>query len=159
MVENWRPLRLDKCRKLEVFKMSVGHDNFAPRPRDSNAVFKATVDLLTHLPSSTAQVRVSFSTERNSFPGEQFEEYRVFLMALDWQALDCTLSADRFERLKVVLDIGLVRLAFEEVQCRELFRCVTDTLPKLRARNMIALEHTKEKWWGEYCPKASLRRA
>ena len=153
MVENWRPLRLDKCRKLEVFKMSVGHDdNFAPPPRDSNAVFKATMDLLTHLPSSTAQVRVSFSSDRHSLLGEQFEEYRVFLMALDWQALDCTLSADRFERLKVVLDIGLVRLAFNEVQCRELFKCVTNALPGLSARNMVALEYTEEKWWGEYCP-------
>ncbi|RPD55196.1 hypothetical protein L227DRAFT_657046 [Lentinus tigrinus ALCF2SS1-6] len=146
--EDWQALRLDKCTKLDVFKISVGHDD--PMSRQiGKAIFRSTVDLLTHLPSTAVEVRVGFAPgrERYNLHGNQFRHYRDSLMALDWQALDRTLSADRFEKLRVVLDLGLARGTFCMKKCQELFKCARHALPGLDSRNMLELDFTKEKWW------------
>ncbi|RPD63825.1 hypothetical protein L227DRAFT_650816 [Lentinus tigrinus ALCF2SS1-6] len=147
--EKWRALRLDKCTKLHVFKISVGHGDPMSQ-RDGKAIFRSTVDLLTHLPSNAMEVRVSFALRREWYTlhDNPFRHYRDGLMALDWKALDCTLSADRFEKLRVVLDVGVVRGTFNMKKCQDLFDCVRRALPELESRYMLKLDFTKEKWWG-----------
>ncbi len=148
IIEKWRALRLDKCTKLEVFKISVGHVDYFAR-RDSKTVFRATVDLLTHLPSTVKQVRIGFSPDRFSLPDNRFEQYKDFLMGLDWQALDNTMAAPKFKTLTVVLDVGLVRERFNVEQCQELLKCATHALPGLDSREMLKFDFTERKWWGE----------
>ncbi|RDX46334.1 hypothetical protein OH76DRAFT_1473495 [Lentinus brumalis] len=145
MIEKWRALRLDQCTKLEVFKISVGHVDYFAR-RDSKAVFRATVDLLTHLPSTVKQVRIGFSPDRFSLPDNRFEQYNDFLMGLDWQALDDTMAAPKFKTLTVVLDVGLVKERFNVEQCQELSRCATNALPGLDSRDMLKFDFTERKW-------------
>ncbi|TFK87249.1 hypothetical protein K466DRAFT_565502 [Polyporus arcularius HHB13444] len=144
--KKWRALRLDKCTKLEVFKISVGHVDYFAR-RDSKTVFRATVDLLTHLPSTVKQVRIGFSPDRFSLPDNRFEQYKDFLMGLDWQALDNTMAAPKFKTLTVVLDVGLVRERFNVEQCQELLKCATHALPGLDSREMLKFDFTERKWW------------
>lgn len=67
------------------------------------------------------------------------EPPNVLLEDLDWQALDEVLSAPRFKRLNVSLEVVTLRDAFSRDRCWKILANIRVYLPLLSSRDMLTL--------------------
>ena len=137
----WRALRLERCRALDVFTVTFDHNDHDGH-RHGRKIFSTTVDLLTHLPTSIGQVRIRMipdPTAALDVGDGATEPPNVLLEDLDWQALDEVLSAPRFKRLDVTLEVVTLRDAFSRDRCWKILANIRVYLPLLSSRDMLTL--------------------